>query len=58
MLPDHDPLVRRNAALALVRFHDAAGHDEIASMLRSYHGCRDGVRTAFLSPENRRPPSD
>jgi biotin carboxyl carrier protein len=36
MLADNDPLVRRNAALALVRFHDAAGRPEIASMLRPY----------------------
>src|SRR2546427_165446 len=31
MLRDSDPLVRRNAALALVRFGDRAGHDEIAA---------------------------
>ena len=36
LLPDRDPLVRRNAALALVRFHDASGHAEIAAMLRPY----------------------
>jgi len=36
MLEDSDPLVRRNAALALVRFHDAAGRPEIAAMLRAY----------------------
>ncbi len=34
----HDPevLVRRNAALSLVRFADASGRQEIISMLRSY----------------------
>ncbi len=36
MLGDSDPLVRRNAALALVRFHDNAGRPEIAAMLRPY----------------------
>jgi HEAT repeat protein len=34
MLADPEPMVRRNAALALVRFGDSAGHDEIISMLR------------------------
>jgi biotin carboxyl carrier protein len=34
MLADPEPMVRRNAALALVRFGDAAGHDEILAMLR------------------------
>ena len=34
MLADSDVNVRRNAALALVRFHDSAGHDVIVNMLR------------------------
>ncbi len=34
MLKDTDPTVRSNAALALVRFHDSAGHDVIVSMLK------------------------
>ena len=33
MLRDPDPLVRMNAALALVRFHDASGHAVILQML-------------------------
>jgi hypothetical protein len=33
LLQDPNPMVRRNAALALVRFHDAAGIAEIRSML-------------------------
>ena len=33
LLRDPQPLVRMNAALALVRFHDAGGHDEIVQML-------------------------
>jgi biotin carboxyl carrier protein len=32
-LADSDPMVRRNAALGLVRFADATGHDEIVAML-------------------------
>ncbi len=34
LLQDRNPMVRRNAALALVRFHDAAGIAEIRSMLQ------------------------
>lgn len=33
LLRDPHPLVRRNAALALVRFGDAAGHDEVVGLL-------------------------
>jgi hypothetical protein len=36
LLADTDPLVRRNAALALVRFADATGRPEIIGMLRPY----------------------
>jgi biotin carboxyl carrier protein len=36
LLTDADPLVRRNAALALVRFADAAGKPEIIRMLQPY----------------------
>lgn len=35
MLRDSDPTVRSNAALALVRFRDSAGHDVIVSMLKA-----------------------
>jgi hypothetical protein len=34
LLQDHNPMVRRNAALALVRFGDASGLAEIRSMLK------------------------
>ena len=34
LLQDRNPMVRRNAALALVRFHDASGVAEIRSMLQ------------------------
>ena len=36
LLGDADPMVRRNAALALVRFHDASGLAEIRATLQPY----------------------
>jgi hypothetical protein len=36
LVHDEQPLVRRNAALALVTFNDNAGHDEIIAMLKPY----------------------
>jgi hypothetical protein len=36
LLSDTDPLVRRNAALQLVRFGDASGRPELRSMLQSF----------------------
>jgi biotin carboxyl carrier protein len=36
LLRDAHPLVRRNAALALVRFGDASGREEILAMLRPF----------------------
>jgi len=36
LVHDANPMVRRNAALALVRFGDLYGRDEIRSMLRPY----------------------
>lgn len=36
LLQDSEPLVRRNAALSLVRFGDARGRQEILAMLRPY----------------------
>ncbi len=36
MLADADPMVQRNAALSLVRFGDASGHDVIVSMLAPF----------------------
>jgi HEAT repeats len=36
LLQDSDPMVRRNAALALVRFHDARGRPELRSILDAY----------------------
>jgi len=36
LLRDPEPIVRRNAALALVRFEDSSGRDELLSMLKPY----------------------
>jgi hypothetical protein len=36
LLRDPEPIVRRNAALALVRFNDPSGHEELVSMLKPY----------------------
>ncbi len=36
LLRDAHPMVRRNAALALVRFADPSGHDEILALLQPY----------------------
>jgi hypothetical protein len=36
LLRDPEPIVRRNAALALVRFEDSSGREEIVSVLRPY----------------------
>jgi HEAT repeat protein len=36
LLHDPEPIVRRNAALALVRFEDASGRTELVAMLRPY----------------------
>ena len=36
LVHDEQPIVRRNAALALVTFNDNSGHDEIVSVLKPY----------------------
>src|SRR6185369_13833014 len=36
LLKDSEPIVRRNAALALVRFNDASGRAELVSILKPY----------------------
>jgi hypothetical protein len=36
LLRDEEPIVRRNAALALVRFNDNSGREELVSVLRPY----------------------
>ena len=36
LLHDQEPIVRRNAALALVRFNDPSGREELVSVLKPY----------------------
>lgn len=36
LLRDQEPIVRRNAALALVRFNDSSGRDELISVLKPF----------------------
>jgi len=36
LVHDEQPIVRRNAALALVRFNDNSGHEELVSVLKPY----------------------
>ena len=36
LVNDNEPIVRRNAALALVRFNDDRGHDELIAVLRPF----------------------
>jgi biotin carboxyl carrier protein len=36
LVQDQEPMVRRNAALALVRFKDPSGHDEVLSILSAF----------------------
>jgi biotin carboxyl carrier protein len=43
LLTDPQPMVERNAALGLVRFHDDSGHEQIVAMLRPY---------ALLAPQS------
>jgi len=47
LLQDPEPLVRRNAALSLVRFGDATGKPELLNMLRpsTVRGSGDGARS-------------
>lgn len=51
-LADENPMVRRNAALSLVRFADPAGHALIAAMLSSYTVAaqRTGMLSIRLKP--------
>jgi biotin carboxyl carrier protein len=51
-LTDANPMVRRNAALSLVRFADPSGHDVIAEMLAPYAMAapRSGILATRLKP--------
>ena len=50
LVRDPEPIVRRNAALALVRFNDGSGREELLSVLRPYSlkGPVDGVVASSL----------
>ena len=50
LLQDPEPIVRRNAALALVRFEDHSGRDELLAVLRPYalKSPADGVIASSL----------
>lgn len=54
LLQDPEPLVRRNAALSLVRFGDASGRPELVMMLRPYaiRSPRDGIFSIRLKEED------
>lgn len=49
LLKDQEPIVRRNAALALVRFNDHSGREELLAALRPYpvKAPADGVVTSL-----------
>jgi pyruvate/2-oxoglutarate dehydrogenase complex dihydrolipoamide acyltransferase (E2) component len=55
LLHDSEPIVRRNAALALVRFNDHSGREELVSILRPYtvQAQRDGVVASTLQEGSR-----
>lgn len=50
LLQDPEPIVRRNAALALIRFEDHSGREELLSVLRPYplRSPADGVVASSL----------
>jgi hypothetical protein len=52
LLADQQPIVRRNAALALVRFNDASGRPELTAMLQPFtlNSPVDGTLESSLSP--------
>ena len=51
LLLDAEPIVRRNAALALVRFNDASGRQELLAMLQPFtvNASADGTLQSSLS---------
>jgi hypothetical protein len=50
LLSDSEPIVRRNAALALVRFNDASGHAELVAILEPFqvNALADGLLVSSL----------
>jgi HEAT repeats/Biotin-lipoyl like len=55
LLSDSEPLVRRNAALQLVRFGDASGRPELRSMLQPFEAKSPvaGSVTSLLPPQSK-----
>jgi hypothetical protein len=55
LLSDSEPLVRRNAALQLVRFADASGRTELRSMLQPFEAKAPlaGSVTSLLPPQSK-----
>lgn len=61
LLHDQEPIVRRNAALALVRFNDSSGREELVAVLKPYvlKAPADGVLASSMhegTAVNRRTP--
>ena len=54
MLADEEPIVRRNAALSLIRFQDDSGHPELLRMLGNFtvNSPHSGVFRKFLEVED------
>jgi hypothetical protein len=54
LLRDPEPIVRRNAALALLRFNDSSGREELLSVLRPYplKAPVDGVVASSLQEDS------
>jgi hypothetical protein len=52
LVRDPEPIVRRNAALALVRFNDKSGHDELIAILSPYSvkAATGGIVSSTLRP--------
>lgn len=50
LLKDPEPIVRRNAALALIRFSDPSGRDELRTIFDSYHvkATNEGILSSSL----------
>lgn len=51
LVSDDEPMVRRNAALALVRFNDSSGHEELLAALKPFAvtATSDGVVSSTLN---------
>ncbi len=54
LLQDQEPIVRRNAALALITFNDKSGREELVSILKPYpvQATHDGVIASTLHEDS------